>query len=263
MGDGESATTYPAVAVGRLAGAEVQRVGEEAAGVLQARGLEPVPRVLGHVDVVLLPVRAAVGEVGGDAEVEAVGDAVDLLVALVPPQTSTVGTGEDALGAPSLAHVLEDGLCRVEVLLLVGDVVDLDPCQGPPRLVVVVVVEEALEAALLEAGAWRVLFQLVGKLGVVRGDPPGSHLGRHLLRVGVGVCKNGLDVLVVVAIDLQEIGNDGQAVGAVPPPGGLPESGVFVVPFLERYESFLARTVVWNRSLFGDGCRLATGRTCG
>ena len=73
----------------------------------------------------------------GNGDEEFVFDSAVGVMGFVPPQAA-------ASGVPAGQEVGEDVFSRCQVLSIVGVVVDADPGEGPPGLVVIVVVYEAL-----------------------------------------------------------------------------------------------------------------------
>ena len=175
----------------------VEAVVDEAFVVDHAGVLEPFPLALSPGEVLLLMIFwNAGGEVGGDGEKELVGDGVLVGTVLAPPDTAGAGV------IPAAGHIGEDALGHVQIVLLMGLVVGVDPGKGPPALVVVIVVEEAGEFVL--------------------GDVEGE--GEDGLEVGPGG-------------DAAVVGKDGDGVGGVPPAGGAIEACGGVVPALQGVDA--------------------------
>lgn len=216
--------------------AVVEAVVDEVLGVDHAAVLEPLPLVLGDLEV-LLVAGDAVGERGGDGEVQLVGNGVYVGAVLVPVDAAVARPAEAGL------HVLEDGDGGIEEKAVVGDVVGVDEAERPPALVIVVLVEKVLEAALgkevvvgavvasLAAAVAQGAVDTVLGLHEAAGVHPLGGLHVHPLRLEVGVDhdpdrvgRQGVD-----GAQLHKVGDGGEGVAAVPPQV-VPEAGPVAVP---------------------------------
>jgi len=153
---------------------------------------EPLPLACGPIEIRGLPLDGrSPGQARRHGQEELVGDGVLISPRLAPPDAAVAG------GVPAAGHVGEDGLGHREVAGVTRPVVGIDPRQGPPAFIVVVIVEEALRGIHGE-GVFdrRAILGRAAETGIVD-----QHRG---------------------------------GVGGVPPAGGVPEAGCLVVPALER-----------------------------
>ena len=251
----------------------VQPVVDGVVLVDHARGLEPGELALRPADIEVF-VGSAVGQVRRHRKEEFVRDGVGVGAVLGPPDAA-IG----AVGRPSGRHAVEDALGEAEVLLVLGEVVGIDPCKSPPCVVVVVAVEPLRHvdigggsasgvgavgrAGLLLSNESRHDFDILSR--ALRQPPPGRVRRNRLavdhclveaayaplaLRSGYRVDRGGLpkregeDHLGHVAeavggVASGEVAHGSQAVGCVPPSGRVPDSCCTIVPDLEGGEGHL------------------------
>lgn len=145
--------------------------------------LEPIPLVLCDREVELFVLYHAVGEVGGDGQVELVCYGIHVGFFLVPPDSSLAG------GGAAVLHVGEDVDCGIKVLCCPRDIVGLDPSQRPPPFVVVIPIQKSF-GILLAAGkrGWSVTFGVETLNVVIFGDDFGD------AKVVVGCCDYAVGV---------------------------------------------------------------------
>ena len=154
-------------------------------------------------------------------------------------------------------HIFENPLGLCEILLIAKannpDVVGTDQCQCPPSLVVVEVVEEVIKTSRLEISALEIplLHPRVGRERQAGGGENLRRLDGRLLRLLVGVLYGLRDAETSRYGRTQdgEVGQDSQAVGAVPPSRGVPQPRAIVIPGLESLDAVNGVGLVLCRAL--------------
>src|SRR6185437_973340 len=122
-----------------IAAAGVESVVDQVAVVDHAGMRKPFPFAVGPRQVrrALLRGGGAVCQMRGYGKEQLIGDGVFVGSLLAPPDAA------GAVVAPPSGHVGKDGLGHVEIGWMAREVVGVDPSEGPPAFVVVILIDEA------------------------------------------------------------------------------------------------------------------------